>query len=137
MTYLLDVNALLSLAQNEHQFHRRMAHWVHSLARDGSDQLATCAITELGFVRILPQIPEAEYTVAEARGLLVRLKSHALVPFVFYSDDHGADRLPSWVKAAKHTTDGHLAELAKAHGAILATLDGKIPGAFVMPEKGS
>jgi len=35
--------------------------------------------------------------------------------------------------SAKQTTDGHLAQLAKAKGAVLATLDGKIPGAYLIP----
>jgi len=38
-----------------------------------------------------------------------------------------------WVKTPKQITDGHLAQLAKANGAILATLDGRIPGAFLIP----
>jgi len=34
----------------------------------------------------------------------------------------------------RQTTDGHLRELAKRHFTTLATLDDKIPGAFVVPE---
>ncbi len=62
------------------------------------------------------------------------MKSRSALRFVFLSDDRGADRLPSWVKTAKQTTDGHLADLARSHGSVLATLDRKIPGAFVIPE---
>lgn len=39
-------------------------------------------------------------------------------------------RLPGLVNTAAHVTDGHLAELAKAYGAIRATLDRRIPGAL-------
>jgi hypothetical protein len=42
-------------------------------------------------------------------------------------------RVRIWVKTVKQTTDGHLAQLAKANGAILATLDRGIPGAFQIP----
>jgi hypothetical protein len=42
-------------------------------------------------------------------------------------------RVRIWVKTVKQTTDGHLAQLAKANGAILATLDRGIPGAFHIP----
>ena len=54
--------------------------------------------------------------------------------FLFIHDDVKADRLPSWVKTAKQITDGHLVELAKAHEAILATLDEKIAEAYLIPE---
>lgn len=38
-----------------------------------------------------------------------------------------------WVKSGRQTTDGHLAELARAHDSVLATLDERIPSAFVIP----
>jgi hypothetical protein len=41
--------------------------------------------------------------------------------------------LPSWVKSPAQTTDGHLLQLAKANGAVLATLDAGIPGAYLIP----
>ena len=132
MTYLLDVNALLSLVWREHQFHTRVAHWIASLD-PRHDLLASCSITELGVVRILPQVPEADYTVAEAQHLLARLKAAAKPPFTSLADHLGADQLPPWVKHPKQTTNGHLAALAKAHGATLATLNAKIPRAFVIP----
>ena len=54
MKYLLDVNALLALGLVRHQFHHRMATWV---AATQSLLLATCSVTELGFVRVLTQAP--------------------------------------------------------------------------------
>ena len=130
MKYLLDVNALMGLGFQGHEFHLPVESWVRSL---GSADLATCSITELGFVRILSQIPDYEITVESAREMLALLKTASRVSFTFIIDDLGVDQLPSWVKQARQTTDGHLAALAKAHGAVLATLDKKIPGAFVIP----
>jgi predicted nucleic acid-binding protein len=130
--YLLDVNVLIALAHKDSVFHTRVSQWVDALD-DARDGLAFCAITELGIVRILPQLPEAEYTVEDAKLLLGRLKAALPLPTPFFSDDLGAQELPSWVRAPRQTTDGHLAALAKTHGAILATLDGKIPGAFLIP----
>ena len=52
MTYLLDVNALIALGFAQHKFHDRMASWVQTLQSE-SLSLATCSITELGFVRVL------------------------------------------------------------------------------------
>jgi predicted nucleic acid-binding protein len=48
MIYLLDVNALVALGFINHEFHDRLAAWVQS---QNSPNLASCSITELGFVR--------------------------------------------------------------------------------------
>jgi hypothetical protein len=40
------------------------------------------------------------------------------------------DKLPPYVRTPAQLTDGYLLELAKAHGAKLATLDAGIPGAL-------
>jgi hypothetical protein len=95
--------------------------------------LATCAITEPGFVRVLAQAPQYGLTVAQARDLLRRVKNAGVLKFTFIVDHHDVTHLPSWVKAAKQVTVGHLLELAKANGAALATLDRGIPGAIFIP----
>ena len=133
MRYLLDVNALVALGFLQHEFHERVALWVRSLAKGTSYQLLTCAITELGFVRVLSQAPQYGLTVAQSKALLVRLKRQGTVPFEFIADDHDVSRLPHWVKSGRQTTDGHLAELAQAQNSALATLDERIPSAFVIP----
>ena len=130
MKFLLDVSALLSLGVLDPEFHDRT---VRFLAKTGVTELATCAITELGFVRVLAQAPQYGFTVAQARDLLVRLKKADVVKFTFIVDHHDVTHLPSWVKTAKQLTDGHLLELAKANGAALATLDRGIPGAVLIP----
>lgn len=133
MTHLLDVNALVALGFLQHEFHERVAGWVRTLASRGVPALATCSITELGFVRVLAQAPQYGFTIAHARDLLLRLKTGKTLKFTFIPDDHDVSHIPAWVKTAKQTTDGHLAQLAKAKGAILATLDGRIPGAYLIP----
>jgi len=133
MTYLLDVNALVALGFLQHEFHGRVAGWLRTLAAKGVPELATCSITELGFVRVLAQAPQYGFTVAHARDLLLRLKMESSLKFTLISDDHDVSHIPAWVKTPKQTTDGHLAQLAKAKGAVLATLDGRIPGAFLIP----
>lgn len=130
MKYLLDVNALVALGFDRHEFHDRVASW---LTQHRFPYLATCSITELGFVRVLSQAPSYGFTVTQARTFLLRLKRAYAVPFAFLADDHDISHLPAWVKSPKQTTDGHLAELARAQGAVLATLDEKIPGAYLIP----
>jgi predicted nucleic acid-binding protein len=133
MTYLLDVNALVALGFLEHEFHKRVAQWVRGLAKMGTPELATCSITELSFVRVLAQAPQYGFTVSQACHLLQRLKATQEVNFEFIHDDQDISHLPSWVKTAKQTRDGHLVQLAAVHGALLATLDRRIRHAFVIP----
>jgi len=133
MRYLLDVNSLIALGFIEHTSHNRVVSWVQSLTSKERSGLATCAITELGFVRILAQVTGYGFNLTQARALLLRLKTGRHLKLGFIADDHDVSRLPSWVKTAKQTTDGHLVELARARGAILATLDERVPGAFLIP----
>jgi uncharacterized protein len=133
MKYLLDVNVLVALGFLQHEFHERVARWVRTLASTGVPELATCSISELGFVRVLAQAPQYGFSIAHARTLLLRIKTGNSLKFTFIPDDHDVSHLPAWVKTAKQTTDGHLVQLAKAKSAILATLDERIPGAFLIP----
>lgn len=134
MTYLLDVNALVALGFLQHEFHDRVAAWVKALASKGSARLATCPITELGFARVLTQTAQYQFTLAQARELLLKLKASETVNFTFIPDDHDISRLPSWVKNGKQMMDGRLVELARANGAILAMLDRRIPHVFLIPQ---
>jgi uncharacterized protein len=128
--YLLDVNALVALGISHHEFHDRVAAWLHA---QQFPFLATCSITELGFVRVLAQAPAYGFTVVQARRLLLRLKKSTIVSLTFLPDNHDISHLPAWVKTPKQTTDGHLLQLASANAAVLATLDEKIPGAYSIP----
>ena len=127
------MNALVALGFLEHEFHGRVALWVRSLTKGTRHALLTCAITELGFVRVLSQAPQYGLAVAHSRALLVRLKRQRALRFGFIADDHDISRLPPWVKSGRQTTDGHLVELALAHDSALATLDERIPSAFIIP----
>ena len=131
MIYLLDVNALVALGFINHEFHDRIAAWVRS---KNSPHLASCSITELGFVRVLAQAPAYGFAVTQARTLLLRLKEARSSPLAFIPDDHDVSHLPTWVRAPKQITDGHLSKLATANSAVLATLDESIPGSYMIPK---
>jgi len=133
MKYLLDVNALVALGFFQHEFHLRLSKWVRTLVAKGTAELATCSITELGFVRVLARAPLYGLTISQARTLLLRVKTTDILKFTFIPDDHDISHLPGWVRAPRQTTDGHLAQLARAKGAVLATLDRRIRGTFVIP----
>jgi predicted nucleic acid-binding protein len=130
MKCLFDVNALVALGFLEHEFHQRVARWVSS----STPSLATCSITELGFVKVLSQALDYGLTVHDARKILQRLKVVDTLQFTFLPDGHDLTHLPAWVKTPRQLTDGHLLQLAKANGMALATLDRKIPGAYLIPE---
>ena|SRR5690348_2392867 len=133
MRYLLDVNTLLALVVLEHEFHGRVASWLERLGTGGVPELATCSNTELGFVRVLGQAQQYGLSIAQARELLLKVKSSHGVHWSFIPDHHDISHLPRWVRTPKQTTDGHLAQLARANEAVLATLDRRIPGGFVIP----
>jgi len=134
MKYLLDVNTLLALVVMEHGFHARVTSWVQHLGASRVPELATCSITELGFVRVLGQAQQYGSSVAQARELLLEVKNSDGIRWIFIPDDHDISHLPRWVRTPKQTTDGHLAELARANEAVLAALDRRIPRAFVIPQ---
>ncbi len=131
MKYLLDVNALVAFGHTEHQFYIRVAEWAADLAKNEIPTFATSPITELGFVRVMSQAYGV--SIEQSQSLLIGLKESEEYDFTFLADDHDASKLPSWVERARDTTDGHLSELAKANGCVLATLDSKIPEAFLIP----
>jgi len=63
----------------------------------------------------------------------MQMKKSPLLSFSFLPDANDISHLPSWVKTPKQLTDGHLAELAKRNNAMLATLDEKISGSYLIP----
>ena len=133
MIYLFDVDALIGLAVIEHAHRPRVMAWLAKLDPK-RDAIGSCSITELGLARILSLPVGANFEIPEAQSALARLKATCIIPFTFLIDELGAESLPKWVKTSKQTTDGHLLELAKAHKALLATCDRKIPGAFLIPD---
>lgn len=130
MNGLLDVNALLALAHQGHADHLRLIRWYSSLPVFGA-RIATCAITEIGFVRVSIQAG-LERDAAGAVDTLEGLKQSSRIPFVLLPDALGANDLPAWVSGPKQVTDGHLLELACRHGMQLVTLDKGIPQATLI-----
>jgi predicted nucleic acid-binding protein len=124
MKYLLDVNALIALGYKQHVFHAITSRWAERKS------LLTCSISELGFVRVLTQLPEADFSVMICREMLAKMKRERRMSQI--ADMQSAVDLPPWVKTPRQITDGHLLALAEASSVSLATLDEGIPGAFVI-----
>jgi hypothetical protein len=130
MKYLLDVNAVIAYGFRPHDFHDRVGLWMR---HNHQSTFLTCSITEIGFVGILGNPRTYGMEVSEARELLLDLKSRAIMPLQFIPDANDLRSLPQWVNSPLQVTDGHLLQLASTHGAILATFDKGIPGAFLIP----
>jgi uncharacterized protein len=118
MSWLLDVNVILASRWTTHAQHSAVKAWV-----DATGTFCTCAISELGFVRIsLSGAYRA--TWEETQESLKRL--HSRPGHQFLPDD--VDGMGSPKTGSKDTTDAHLVTLAKRHGLKLATLDGDLIG---------
>ena len=128
MKYLLDVNALLALAHQDHADHEKASIWYRETAGAASAFL-TCPITELGFLRVSMQAGLSR-NLDTALDTLSGMKKSSRVPFDFVPDSVAIEKLPPYVRTPAQLTDGYLLQLAKANGAKLATLDAGIPGAL-------
>ena len=134
MNYFLDVNLLLAWGWSDHADHLRAATWIAAIKARRGTKLFTSSIVELGFIRVSVQRSGGRVTVADAGLMLAGMFGSLGNRHVFIADDISpAGTLPSWCVGRAQTTDAHLLALAQHHGASLATLDTKIPGAFVPP----
>jgi toxin-antitoxin system PIN domain toxin len=132
---LLDVNALMALAWPNHQFHGAV---VARLEQRPTPRWATCALTQLGFVRLSsnPVIVQVRKTPAQAVSLLTALTSDQQHVFLEVLPE-----LSSVVTVFRHllghqqVTDAYLVAVAKAGGATLLTLDRRLvpPGSTPFP----
>lgn len=124
MVGLLDVNVLIALLLPVHVHHARAQRWLEEEGEQNG--WATCAITELGAIRICAQLPVRREPRATAEAILLlheASRSHA-----FWSDNVSPAAMAD-VRSApggKHVTDRYLLGLAKRHGARVVTFDGPL-----------
>ncbi|MBL9161056.1 MAG: hypothetical protein JNJ70_26480 [Verrucomicrobiales bacterium] len=134
MNYLLDVNVLVAWGWADHVEHRRAATWIQSIKKKRSDRILTSAIPELGFIRVSCQRAGGRISVNDAINCLESLVKNLGSKHSFLADDLSSTiALPPWCDGPSRSTDAHLLSLANRHGAVLATLDAGIPGAFLIP----
>ena len=118
---LLDVNALVALAWDSHVHHTRMRAW---FAANGTDEWASCPVTESGFVRVSsnPKVLPSPIGVAAARGVLAALRAAGRHRFL--TDDVSlTDPDVPRIVGHRQVTDAHLLALARRHGVRLVTFD--------------
>ena len=126
---LLDVNVLLAIAWPNHQFHAAAI-----VALSGRNRWATCALTQLAFIR-LSSNPAAVATAKspqEATALLARMVADSAH---IYLDSLPAPASEDWRDAFanllghQQVTDAYLVRLAAANNAILVTFDRRLESA--------
>ena len=122
---LLDTNVLLALAWPNHQHHAQAHAWFAATARKG---WATCAFTQLGFIRLSsnPAYTANAVPPQDAATLLkqwTRLKTHR-----FWTSP-AADDPAIYARALGHqqVNDAWLVEVARRNSGRLVTLDTRLP----------
>jgi uncharacterized protein len=115
--WLLDGNLLVALAIDSHEFHDRSQRWFDSQ----TGPFATCAITEGTLLRIHMTVAQ-DSSASAAWSVLEAI--HAMPDHVFWNDGFSYREVSvAGLVGPKQVTDAWLAELARRHGAQLATLD--------------
>jgi predicted nucleic acid-binding protein len=119
---LLDVNVLVALLVPEHEHHVRAVDW---FVGDGIiNGWSTCALTELGVIRVCAQLPGGvRLPDTTARALLVLTASSP--GYVWWPDAVSPVLLQEVRSAAtgKQVTDRYLLGFARRNGGQVATFD--------------
>lgn len=130
MIALLDVNALIARSDPRHKFHKQAKNWLQNSPKL---TLATCAITENGFLRIYghPNYTGGPGSPAAAAHDLAILRDRP--GHRFLAGDFSI--LSAHIDLAEATpsqlTDLYLLALAVRHDAQFVTLDARIDPARV------
>lgn len=124
---LLDVNALLALAWPNHQFHARAQAWFIAEAARG---WSTCAVTQLGFIRLSsnPKYTPLAKRPAEALALLEQLiakRRHRYLELAPTLPSPPFRDLATRLIGPNQVTDAFLLATARHHGVPLVTFDAR------------
>jgi len=123
---LLGVNVLLAIAWPNHQFHAAAV-----AALSSRNRWATCALTQLGFIRLSanPAAIATAKSPRQAASLLARLVADSLH---VYLESFPAPASKDWPDAFaglfghQQVTDAYLLRLAAANNAVLVTFDRRL-----------
>ena len=123
---LLDVNVLLALAWPNHQFHGAATRWLGP----SSDPWATCALTQLGFIRLSsnPAVVSPAKSPAAAAALLEAMVRDPLHQYLSALPAPAVRGTVPFEKiiGSKQVTDLYLLTLAHRHNATFVTFDSRL-----------
>jgi uncharacterized protein len=124
LTYLLDVNVLIALAWPQHIHHEAAHRW---FAQTGGKSWATCAITQLAFVRISSNPGIIADAVSPTEAAKVLLAITQLAGHTFWPQAPALDQIEEMQSLAivghRQVTDAYLLGVARHHNGRLATFD--------------
>ena len=122
MAALLDVNVLVALLVHEHQHHGVALNWFSNEA--AAMGWATCAVTELGVIRVCAQLPGSRWPPESTadRLLMLMITNRG---YVWWPDIVSPAALPEVRSAetAKQVTDRYLLGLARRNRGQVVTFD--------------
>ena len=123
---LLDVNVLLSLAWPNHQFHASATRRFKSK----QERWATCAITQLGFIRLSsnPAAVSPVRTPAEAASLLQAMVADEFHIYIRSMPSPLEISQFERILGSAQVTDAYLLALARSHDARFVTFDRRLAG---------
>ena len=123
-TALLDLNILTALLWPAHEHHEAAHRWfgVRRKAR-----WATCAITELGLIRLVTNPSFSRDALSPADALVLLASNLAHESHDFWIEDLSVvaalEAVPRKLQVYKQVTDAYLLALAGHHQGVLATFD--------------
>lgn len=123
LTLLLDVNVLLALLWPRHPAHRA----VRRRLERHSGRWATCALTQLGFIRISCNPAFAHASISPELAAAALLEGTRDASHVFFNS-LPAPSIQAFRGATGHqqVADRYLIQLASFHEALLYTLDRRL-----------
>lgn len=127
MIHLLDINVMIAAAWPAHIAHLRTVRWFTNRQSAGLLEIATCPLTELGFLRLSLVLKGYAPDLTQAQEALRLLTAGPQRRHHFWPDALPARHLPAWVNGPQQITDGYLVALAAKKSGRLVTLDTSIP----------
>lgn len=123
-TALLDLNILTALLWPAHEHHEAAHRW---FGARGKGRWATCALTELGLVRLVSN-PSFSRDALSPPDALLLLSSNLTHPnHEFWVEDlsvtEALKAVPRKLQGHKQITDAYILALASHHHGVLATFD--------------
>lgn len=124
---LLDVNVLVALGWSSHPFHSLVTE---RMERQNGPWF-TCAITQLGFIRLSanPAVTKAVVSPSMAADLLIRMardRHHAFLPELLPIQESAALAGFQRAMGPQQVTDVFLLAMAARNGASFLTLDARL-----------
>jgi hypothetical protein len=117
-----DANVLVAVSDPSHPFYQKAKVWL-----DANSPIATCAITELGVMRVLIQLGAP---IQQAENHLASLISKYRGAYI--NCDVSVEALKGKITGHRQLTDKYLVELCAKHALQLATFDKSNSGARVI-----